>query len=120
MSAKICHSHLYTAPTAEAAFDALASFAASPWGGKNPQAAPVWEQVWDDFNPFIAFIPSVAEDALPHHQHRVDELPAAQGHQGPWPLPSDDAVVKFLWLAIINILDKRAASVRPAAANSAS
>ena len=30
---------IYTAPTAEAAFDALAAFAASPWGKKYPQAA---------------------------------------------------------------------------------
>jgi len=32
---------IYTAPTAEAAFDALAAFAASPWGRKYPQAARV-------------------------------------------------------------------------------
>ena len=44
-----------TAPTDEAAFDALASFAASPWGTKYPQAVRVWEQAWDSFTPFLAF-----------------------------------------------------------------
>jgi hypothetical protein len=39
---------------------------------------------------------------------RIAELPAAQGDQGPRHFPGDDAVVKLLWLAIINIEDKRA------------
>jgi putative transposase len=51
---KIC-----TAPTAEAAFGALAAFTDSPWGKKYPQAARVWEQAWDDFTPFLAFSPPV-------------------------------------------------------------
>jgi putative transposase len=50
---------IYTAPTAEAAFDALAAFTESPWGRKYPQAARVWEQAWDDFTPFLAFTPPV-------------------------------------------------------------
>ena len=50
---------IYTAPTAEAAFDALAAFAASPWGTKYPQAVRVWEHAWDSFTPFLAFTPPV-------------------------------------------------------------
>jgi putative transposase len=50
---------IYTAPTAEAAFDALAEFAASPWGRKYPQAARVFEAAWEDFTPFLAFSPAV-------------------------------------------------------------
>jgi putative transposase len=50
---------IYTAPTAEAAFDALAAFAGSPWGKKYPQAVRVWEQAWDAFTPFLAFSPPV-------------------------------------------------------------
>ena len=37
---------IYTASTAEAAFDALAEFSASPWGRKYPQAAKVFEAAW--------------------------------------------------------------------------
>jgi len=55
---------IYTAPTAEAAFDALASFAASPWGTKYPQAVRVWEQAWDSFTPFLAFSPAGPQAAL--------------------------------------------------------
>ena len=50
---------IYTAPTAEAAFDALAAFAASPHGKKHPQAVRVWEDAWDEFTPFLAFTPPV-------------------------------------------------------------
>jgi len=50
---------IYTAPTAEAAFDALAEFSASPWGTKYPQAARVFEAAWEDFTPFLAFSPAV-------------------------------------------------------------
>ena len=77
---------VYTAPTAEAAFDALAAFAASPWGRKYPQAAKVFEDAWDAFTPFLAFTPAVRK-LLYTTNAREPELPAAQGHQGPRPLP---------------------------------
>ena len=77
---------IYTAPTAEAAFDALAAFAASPWGRKYPQAARVFEDAWEAFTPFLAFSPAVRK-LLYTTNAREPELPAAQGHQGPRPLP---------------------------------
>jgi hypothetical protein len=55
---------IYTAPTAEAAFDALAAFAASPWGKKYPQAAKVFEDAWDAFTPFPAFSPAVRKPSV--------------------------------------------------------
>ena len=50
---------IYTAPGADAAFDALAAFSASPLGQKYPQAVKVWESAWDRFTPFLAFTPPV-------------------------------------------------------------
>ena len=99
---------VYTAPTAEAAFDALAAFAASPWGKKYPQAARVWEQAWDAFTPFLAFSPAVRRllyttNAIESLNYQLRKVTKARGH-----FPNDDAVVKLLWLAIINIEDKRA------------
>jgi transposase-like protein len=99
---------IYTAPTAEAAFDALAAFAASPWGKKYPQAARVWEQAWDAFIPFLAFSPAVRRllyttNAIESLNYQLRKVTKARGH-----FPGDDAVVKLLWLAIINIEDKRA------------
>jgi putative transposase len=99
---------IYTAPTAEAAFDALAAFAASPWGRKYPQAARVFEDAWEAFTPFLAFSPAVRRllyttNAIESLNYQLRKVTKARGHY-----PNDDAVVKLLWLAIINIEDKRA------------
>jgi putative transposase len=99
---------VYTAPTAEAAFDALAAFAASPWGKKYPQAVKVFEDAWDAFTPFLAFSPAVRKllyttNAIESLNYQLRKVTKARGH-----FPGDDAVVKLLWLAIINIEDKRA------------
>jgi transposase-like protein len=99
---------IYTAPTAEAAFDALAAFAASPWGIKYPQATRVFEAAWDAFTPFLAFSPAVRKllcttNAIESLNYQLRKVTKARGH-----FPTDDAVVKLLWLAIINIEDKRA------------
>src|SRR5260370_3028185 len=99
---------VYTAPTAEAAFDALAAFAASPWGIKYPQAARVFEAAWDAFTPFLAFSPAVRKllyttNSIESLNYQLRKVTKARGH-----FPNDDAVVKLLWLAIINIDDKRA------------
>ena len=99
---------IYTAPDADAAFDALAAFAGSPWGKKYPQAARVWEDAWDTFIPFLAFTPAVRRllyttNAIESLNYQLRKVTKARGH-----FPNDDAVVKLLWLAIINIEDKRA------------
>jgi transposase-like protein len=99
---------IYTAPTAEAAFDALAEFSASPWGRKYPQAAKVFEAAWEDFTPFLAFSPAVRKllyttNSIESLNYQLRKVTKARGH-----FPTDDAAVKLLWLAIINIEDKRA------------
>jgi transposase-like protein len=99
---------IYTAPDADAAFDALAAFAASPWGKKYPQAAQVFEAAWDAFTPFLAFGPATRKllyttNSIESLNYQLRKVTKARGH-----FPGDDAVVKLLWLAIINIEDKRA------------
>jgi putative transposase len=99
---------IYTAPSADAAFDALAEFAASHWGRKYPQAARVFEAAWDDFTPFLDFAPPVRKllyttNSIESLNYQLRKVTKARGH-----FPNDDAAVKLLWLAIINIEDKRA------------
>jgi putative transposase len=99
---------IYTAPDAGAAFDALAELSASPWGRKYPQAAKVFEDAWEDFTPFLAFSPAVRKllyttNAIESLNYQLRKVTKARGH-----FPNDDAAVKLLWLAIINIEDKRA------------
>jgi len=99
---------IYTAPDADAAFAALADFAASGPGQKYPQAVRVWEAAWDRFTPFLAFTPPVRKllyttNAIESLNYQLRKVTKARGH-----FPTDDAVVKLLWLAILNIEDKRA------------
>jgi putative transposase len=99
---------IYTAMDADAAFDALAAFSASPLGQKYPQAVKVWENAWDRFTPFLAFTPPVRKllyttNSIESLNYQLRKVTKARGH-----FPGDDAVVKLLWLAIINIEDKRA------------
>jgi putative transposase len=99
---------IYTSPTGEAALTALADFSAGPWGQKYPQAAKVFEDAWEDFSTFLAFERPVRRllyttNSIESLNYQLRKVTKARGHY-----PDDDAVVKLLWLAIINIEDKRA------------
>ncbi|RVX37894.1 transposase-like protein [Nonomuraea polychroma] len=99
---------IYTAANAEAAFDALAAFADGQWGRKYPQAVRVFESAWDRFTPFFAFTGPVRKllyttNGIESLNYQLRKVTKARGH-----FPGDDAVIKLLWLAIINIEDKRA------------
>ena len=98
---------VYTAPGEEAALDALAEFSAGPLGQKYPRAVKVWEDAWDCFTPFLAFSPPVRRllyttNSIESLNYQLRKVTKARGH-----FPGDDAVIKLLWLAIINIEDKR-------------
>ncbi|MGH3164848.1 MAG: IS256 family transposase, partial [Trebonia sp.] len=99
---------VYTAPTAAAAHEALAEFAASDLGRKYPQSARVFEDAWDGFTPFLAFSPGVRKllyttNAIESLNFQLRKVTKARGH-----FQGDEAVVKLLWLAIINMEDMRA------------
>ncbi len=78
---------IYTAATESAAAQELDIFEGSNWGKKYPATVRVWRDAWQR----IIGVPGVpaggAEDHLHHQQHRVFELPAAEDHQEPGPLP---------------------------------
>jgi putative transposase len=98
---------VYTAPDADAARDALAELSAGPLGQRYPQTVRVWENAWDQMIPFMAFTPSVRKllyttNSIESLNYQLRKVTKARGH-----FPTDDAVVKLLWLAIINIEDKR-------------
>ena len=99
---------IYTAPGRRGRLARPAEFADSPWGRKYPQAVRVLEAAWEAFTPFLAFSPAVRKllyttNAIESLNYQLRKVTKARGH-----FPNDDAVVKLLWLAIINIEDKRA------------
>jgi len=99
---------VYTAANADAAQLALLELADSPLGRKYPAAIAVWERAWERFIPFLAFAPAVRKvlyttNSIESLNYQLRKIIKNRGH-----FPSDDAVIKLLWLAIRDIEDKRA------------
>ena len=110
---------IYTAPTAEAAFDALESFEASPLGLRFPTVAAAWRRAWTQVVPFLAFPPAVRRilyttNILENVHRQLRKIIKTRGH-----FPNDDAATKLLWLALRNITLKWVgrATAWPAAMN---
>jgi putative transposase len=99
---------IYTAPTAEAAEAELLAFGASDLGRRYPAAVATWTSAWPRFIPFLAFPPELRKiiyttNAIESLNFQLRKIIKNRGH-----FPTDDAVVKLLWLAIRDIEDKRA------------
>ena len=99
---------IYTASNEDTAKAALEDFAASELGQKYPSAVATWTNAWERFVPFLAFPPALrrviyttnAIESLNYQLRKVSKNRTQ--------FPTDDAVVKLLWLAICTIEDKRA------------
>jgi len=95
---------IYTAATVAAAEEALAAFAAGPWGTKYPTIAHSWQRAWEHVIPFFAFPPAVRRviyttNAIESLHMQLRKIIKTRGH-----FPSDDAALKLLWLALRNVL----------------
>ena len=99
---------IYAAANEETALQALTEFAESPLGQKYPSAVAVWENAWDRFTPFLQFPPDLRRviyttNAIESLNYQLRKVTKNRSQ-----FPTDDSVVKLLWLAICNIEDKRA------------
>jgi len=99
---------IYTACDMDAAEAALLEFSDSPLGKKYPAAAGVWERAWDRFVPFLEFAPPIRKviyttNAIESFNRQMRKIIKTRGH-----FPNDDALVKLLWLGIVDIEERRA------------
>jgi len=100
---------VYEAADDKAARAALDEFAASELGKANlKNTIRVFDDAWERFTPFLAFPPMLRRVIYTTNQieslnYQLRKVTNNRGH-----FPSDDAVVKLLWLAICNIEDTRA------------
>lgn len=99
---------IYQAPDATTARKELDTFAASELGRANPNTVRVFADAWERFIPFLEFPPMLRRviyttNSIESLNYQLRKIIKNRGH-----FPSDDAVVKLLWLAICNIEDKRA------------
>ena len=100
---------IYTACDADAAYAALADFSGTALGKKYPAAAAVWERAWDKFTPFLEYGPALRKvlyttNAIESFNREMRKVLKTRTQ-----FPNDDSVVKTLWLAILDIEEKRAA-----------
>lgn len=94
---------IYSAPSADAAAEALTAFEASAWGQRFPTIGKMWRRTWTAVIPFFAFPPEVRRviyttNALESVHARIRKVIKTRGH-----FPTDDAAIKLIWLALRNI-----------------
>jgi putative transposase len=93
---------IYQAATPEAAAGALDVFEAE-WGDQYPAVVQLWRANWERFTPFLAFDPAIRRiiyttNAIESLNYQLRKVTKTRGH-----FPTDDAVLKILYLAIRNI-----------------
>lgn len=99
---------IYAAANEDAALVALTEFAESSLGQKYPAAVATFENAWDRFVPFLAFPPMLRRVIYTTNSIESLNYQLRKVTKNRSQFPTDDAVVKLLWLAICNIEDKRA------------
>jgi putative transposase len=92
---------IYTAPTAEAALDALEAFEET-WNQSHPSIAKSWRDAWEHVTPFLAFPPEVRRaiyttNAIEALNRQIRKAIKTRGH-----FPNDEAALKLIYLAIDN------------------
>ena len=93
---------IYTAPTLDAATDAMDTFE-TEHGAKYPAIVDLWRRNWERFIPFLEFDPAIRKiiyttNAIESLNYQLRKVTKTKGH-----FPTDDAVLKIFYLAICNI-----------------
>lgn len=93
---------IYTAPTIDAAADALDAFE-TVWGARYPAIVALWRNSWERFIPFLAFHPAIRKiiyttNAIESLNYQLRKVTKTKGH-----FPTEDAVLKIFYLAICSI-----------------
>ncbi|MGH9290713.1 MAG: IS256 family transposase [Acidimicrobiales bacterium] len=93
---------IYKAPGVAAAAEALDTFEIE-WGDRYPAIVDLWRRNWERFTPFLAFDPAIRKiiyttNAIESLNYQLRKVTKTRGH-----FPTEDAVLKILYLAIRNI-----------------
>jgi len=93
---------VYTAPTADAAWERLAEFAAA-WEDRYPAIVKLWENAWAEFVPFLAFPVEIrtilySTNAIESLNARFRRSVKARGH-----FPNEQAALKHLYLVLASL-----------------
>ena len=105
-SAAAAVGEIYTAPDESAAAAAFDAFAGN-WQDRYPAIVKLWRAHWEQFTPFLAFPPEVRRviyttNLIESMNARLRKVTRNRGQ-----FPSDQAVLKVLYLAVRNLEDFR-------------
>lgn len=97
---------IYQASDLDAAADALDDFEIE-WGDRYPAIVDLWRRNWERFSPFLGFDPAIRKviyttNAIESLNYQLRKVTKTRGH-----FPTEDAVLKILYLAIRNISTTR-------------
>ena len=92
---------IYTAPTVEAAEQALLEFD-EKWSDRYPMIAPAWTRRWEEITPFLRFPPEMRRaiyttNAIESLNRQLRKVTKTRGA-----FPNEDAALKLLYLALRN------------------
>lgn len=102
---------VYTAPTEDAALQALLEFE-DKYKSKYPTIAQTWHAAWERFVPFLAFPPEIRKviyttNAIEAVNRQIRKVIKTKGH-----FPSDESITKILFLALRNASKKWTMPIR--------
>ena len=96
---------IYSAPSEDAALDALAEFE-QRWKERYPMIAQSWQQAWERVAPFLAFPAEIRKtiyttNAIESINRQLRKVLKTKGH-----FPTDESIIKILYLALQNAAKK--------------
>ena len=108
---------IYTAPTEQAAEQALADLTASEMGQRYPAVVRTWRAAWSEFTPYLAFPPEIRKvvystNLIESINARLRKTTRNHGH-----FPSEQAALKVLYLAVRELITPKARDVNHVAAH---
>lgn len=98
---------IYRAPNEQAASDALGRFE-ERYGDRYPAIVATWRNSWEQFTPMLGFPPAIRRilyttNLIESLNYQLRKITRNRGH-----FPSDEALVKLLYLGIRNHLARQA------------
>ena len=98
--------NIYTAPSVEAAADALDDFELE-YGERYPAIVRVWRDAWEQFTPFLAYPPVIRKivyttNMIESTNYQMRKASKTRGH-----FPNDESALKLLRLIAMNITTTR-------------
>jgi putative transposase len=98
---------IYTAPTEQAAEQALEEFAGSQLGRRYPAIERSWRAAWSEFVPYLAFPPEIRKviystNMIESINARLRKVTRNRGH-----FPTEQAALKVLYLAVTELIEPK-------------